>query len=132
MKPNAGCVKIREFAQAAGMSTHTVRFYESEGILPKPERSHSGIRQYCEDDIVLLRCVAMLRRLGMSLSDLRSLVDSVARAKGCVVEGEVNTSPEIRAHFWDVLQTHHDRLLADREELNRLIGFTEQLLQAVT
>jgi DNA-binding transcriptional MerR regulator len=124
-------VKISEFAQAAGMSTHTVRFYESEGILPKPERTRSGIRQYCEDDLVLLRCVAMLRRLGMSLDDLRSLVDSVARAKGCVVEGEVNASPEIRAKFWDVLQDHHARLLADRDELDRLIGFTKQLLSSV-
>ena len=124
-------MKISEFAKAAGMSTHTVRFYESEGILPRPERTRSGIRQYGEDDVVLLRCVAMLRRLGMSLDDLRSLVDCVARAKGCVVEGSVNTSPEIRAKFWDVLQVHYARLLADRDELDRLIGFTQHLLRSV-
>lgn len=128
---NASPVKIGEFAQAAGLSAHTVRFYESEGILPQPERARSGARLYREEDVVLLRCVATLRRLGMSLEDLRSLVDAVARAKGCVVEGAVNTSPEIRATFWDVLQSHHVRLLADREELDRLIGFTESLLSAV-
>ena len=128
---NTARVRISELAQAAGLSAYTIRFYEREGILPQPERSRSGVRQDRSDAVMLLRCIAMLRRLGMSLEDLRALMHAIADAGGCAIDGTVQSPPEVREKFAERLRVHHEQLLADREELDRVIGFTEQLLHSL-
>ena len=37
-------MKIGELAKATGLSTKTIRFYESEGLIPDPPRTGSGYR----------------------------------------------------------------------------------------
>jgi DNA-binding transcriptional MerR regulator len=39
-------MKIGELAVRAGINVQTVRFYEREGLLPKPFRTPSGYRTY--------------------------------------------------------------------------------------
>ena len=46
--------KIGEVAELTGMGIHTLRYYEKLGLLPPPTRN-SGIRQYTEGDVRLLK-----------------------------------------------------------------------------
>lgn len=39
-------VRIGEFAEAAGTTTKTLRFYEDQGLLPPAERTTAGYRDY--------------------------------------------------------------------------------------
>jgi len=44
---------IAEAAQRTGLSTHTLRYYERDGLLLAAiARSGSGHRRYCEDDAI--------------------------------------------------------------------------------
>lgn len=39
-------MRIGEVADAVGLSTKTLRFYEQSGLLPAPARSANGYRDY--------------------------------------------------------------------------------------
>ncbi len=39
-------MKLEEFAQLTGLTSKTIRYYESIGILPSPQRTPNGYRDY--------------------------------------------------------------------------------------
>jgi DNA-binding transcriptional MerR regulator len=65
---------VGEAARHAGLSPRAVRFYEAEGVLPPAGRSTSGYRLYAEYDLEMLRSVAQLRRVGLTVADIREVV----------------------------------------------------------
>lgn len=67
-------LRIGEVAERSGLASSAIRYYESVGILPEPDRTDSGYRGYADRDIDLLRFVARLRALEFPLSDVREIV----------------------------------------------------------
>lgn len=67
-------MKIGELAQLAGCETETIRYYEKEGLLPKPDRTDSGYRRYQASHLVQLRFIRHCRAFDMSLSQIRQLL----------------------------------------------------------
>lgn len=56
-------MRIGELARSVGVSTDTVRFYEREGLLPRPARRENGYREYTQTDVEHLRLLIDLRSL---------------------------------------------------------------------
>jgi len=50
-------MKIGELAKLSGTSSDTLRYYEKIGLLTKVNRTASGIRVYCDNDISRLRFI---------------------------------------------------------------------------
>jgi DNA-binding transcriptional MerR regulator len=74
---------IGEVADAVGMSTHALRFYEREQLLIRPvRRTVGGSRQYSKADIDWLRICVRLRESGMPLSELKRFADLVRQGPG--------------------------------------------------
>lgn len=67
-------MKIQEFAQLTGLSTKTIRYYESIGILPSPQRTPNGYRDYEAQDIKRARFVAGIRSLDLSLDEIAEIL----------------------------------------------------------
>ncbi|MCI5105921.1 MAG: MerR family transcriptional regulator [Pseudomonadales bacterium] len=69
---------ISEFAQEAGISTDTVRFYIKRGILT-PQYGNKGganpYRMFTEDDLEDLRTVKVCQLLGLTLSEIREILE---------------------------------------------------------
>jgi DNA-binding transcriptional MerR regulator len=65
---------IGRVARLAGLSPRAVRFYEAEGLLPRAPRTVSGYRIYSERELDLLRLVVELRRVGLSVADVREVI----------------------------------------------------------
>jgi DNA-binding transcriptional MerR regulator len=80
-------VKIGELAGQAGVTVDTVRFYERVGVLPAPERTASGYRDYRPETVERIRFTRELQRIGFTLSDA---VDALAAhdAGGATCESE--------------------------------------------
>jgi DNA-binding transcriptional MerR regulator len=70
-----GIIQIGEIAQLTGVEPSAIRFYEKEGVLPRPERTISGYRDYGDDQVDLIRFVKGARSLGISLTDVRQIVE---------------------------------------------------------
>ncbi|MGN1183042.1 MAG: MerR family transcriptional regulator [Faecalibacillus sp.] len=55
----------------------TIRYYDKEGFLPFVERKPSGFRQFSDDDIILLETMNCMKQLGMSLSEMKELINEI-------------------------------------------------------
>ena len=67
-------LRIGQVARRAGISVQAVRFYEREGLLPRPARLPSGYRVYPESVIRRLRFIRRAKALGFSLREIRELL----------------------------------------------------------
>lgn len=67
-------MRIGQFAEVTGLDPATIRFYEAEGILPRPPRAPNGYRDYDEGHAVTARFVKAARELGFSLDDVREVL----------------------------------------------------------
>lgn len=61
-------VKIGELAKMTGCQVVTIRYYEKEGLLKRPERTERNYRLYGEEDMARLRFIRHCRQHGMSLT----------------------------------------------------------------
>jgi MerR family transcriptional regulator, copper efflux regulator len=66
---------IGRLAAAAQVPTDTIRYYESIGLLPPPERSPAGYRLYPRTEVRRLQLIRQAKLLGLSLEDIKDLVD---------------------------------------------------------
>ena len=64
-----------DLARATGTTVRTIRFYEEEGLLKPAVVSDGGHRRYTEDELERLRLISDLRELGLSLCEIRSILD---------------------------------------------------------
>ncbi len=65
---------IGAVANTLGIDSPTIRFYEAEGIVPSPERSGNGYRNYVPADVDRLKFVVLGRSLGLPLDDIREIL----------------------------------------------------------
>ncbi len=70
---------IGEVSRLSNVNIETIRFYERIAILPKPDRTRGGNRQYNQDQLKRLFFVRRCRELGFSLDDIRKLLTMVDR-----------------------------------------------------
>jgi MerR family mercuric resistance operon transcriptional regulator len=71
---------IGDLARSEGVTVEAIRYYEREGLMPRPPRTHSGRRAYHPDDLKTLSFIRRARELGFSLHDTRALL--ALRTKG--------------------------------------------------
>ena len=65
---------ISQLAAYAGVTVRAVRHYHAKGLLPEPERDHSGYRRYDARAVVELIKIRTLAEAGVPLSRVRALV----------------------------------------------------------
>lgn len=66
---------IRDVSRKTGLSAHTLRYYEKEGLLSPVERTQGGFRQYTDEDMEALGLICCLKNTGMSLQEITRFVD---------------------------------------------------------
>jgi len=67
---------IHELAKQVGISATTIRYYESIGLMPKPERSINNYRQYSSADVERLRLIGGARGFGFPLDDIADILQA--------------------------------------------------------
>ena len=75
MKTELG-VRIGEFARQTGLSVRTLHHYDALSLLRPRQRTDSAHRLYTEDDLHRLWQIQALKSLGLSLQQIRSVLDS--------------------------------------------------------
>ncbi|MGB7242767.1 MAG: MerR family transcriptional regulator, partial [Sulfitobacter sp.] len=65
---------IGKASEQSGVNVETIRYYEREGIVPKPGRSAGGRRLYSNDEIAKLRFVRRCRDLGFPIAIIQTFL----------------------------------------------------------
>lgn len=66
---------IGKVAQLAGIGIETIRFYERNGILLKPDRLPSGYRVYDSDTIKRIKFIKDAKELGFTLEEIKEFLN---------------------------------------------------------
>ncbi len=66
-------MRINEVEALVGITKKNIRFYEAEGLLTPRRSSENGYRDYGEDEVETLRRIKLLRKLGVSLEEIRQM-----------------------------------------------------------
>ena len=98
---------IQEVSQKTGLSAHTLRYYEKEGLITGVERSRGGFRQYTDEDLEALGLVCCLKNTGMSLQEVLRFVQLTR-------EGEHTLEERVT-----LLREHRENVLKRMEEMRR-------------
>lgn len=67
---------IKDMEKEVGITSANIRFYEKEGLLNPRRNKDNNYRTYSEEDVELLHKIKILRMLGISVQDIRSLIHS--------------------------------------------------------
>ncbi|MHA7294591.1 heavy metal-responsive transcriptional regulator [Arthrobacter sp. HLT1-21] len=67
-------MRIGELASATGATTKTLRFYESEGLLPIPPRTSSGYRDYPRHTVQRIDFIKRGQRAGLTLAQIGEIL----------------------------------------------------------
>jgi DNA-binding transcriptional MerR regulator len=67
-------MRIGQAAEAAGMTTKTLRFYEERGLLPSPGRAANGYRDYGDASVERLGFIRRARTAGLSLAQIGQIL----------------------------------------------------------
>jgi DNA-binding transcriptional MerR regulator len=114
--------RIGEVAEQVGLSLRTIRYYEEIGLVPPSGRTEGGFRLYTAEDVDRLHVVKTLKPLGLSLDEMRALLeraDRVADGLDAEARAELEASIALALERCEVME---QRLATARETLQRLTG----------
>lgn len=66
--------RIGELAKKADITTRTVRYYESLGLLKTQDRKNGSQRYYTDEDLVYINRIKQLKQYGMSLDEIAQII----------------------------------------------------------
>lgn len=104
-----GGMRISQLAARSGVPVSTLRYYESEGLLPAA-RAANGYRLYGDGAVDRLAFISQAKSLSLSLAEIRELV-SARDAEPCRA---------VRARYRPVLDRHADEVRARIDQLRML------------
>jgi DNA-binding transcriptional MerR regulator len=96
---------IAELAERTGLTRHTLRYYERDGLMLGVDRAGSGHRRYSERDLGWIELITKLRATGMPIREVRRYADLVRASDGN--EGERLA----------LLRAHRERVRAQLETM---------------
>ncbi len=74
---NGHIYAIGEMSRRTGVNIETIRYYERIGIMPRPNRSQGGNRQYNPEQLRRLAFIKRCREIGFSLAEIKALLSMV-------------------------------------------------------
>jgi DNA-binding transcriptional MerR regulator len=107
---------VMRLARSCNLSRSTVLYYESIGLLKRPARTSGNYRSYSERDLDRLRRICIYRDAGLTLADIRSLLDV-----------RTNDASEVLRRRFVEIGEGIERLREHQRAIARLLRGTDQL-----
>ena len=121
------CYTVAQAARRTGLSVHTLRYYDREGLLPFVDRSPAGYREFKENDFEWLAVIACLKSTGMHVKDIKQFIDWCAEGD-CTLEKRLTLFKKQREN----VERQIAELQKHREKLNHKIRYYELACRAGT
>ncbi len=92
-------LKVGELARRSGITIRTLHYYHSIGLLVPSARSDAGYRLYNREDITRLHHIQALRRMGVTLAEIDSILAHSGLALPAVIEQQIAMLDRQLTHF---------------------------------
>lgn len=73
-------MKIKQVEELVGITKKNIRFYEEQGLL-QIERAENGYREYHQKDVIRLQEIKLLRKIDISIEEMRAQVTGSVQRK---------------------------------------------------
>ena len=103
---------IGDMAKLSGVSTRTLRYYESEELI-KPKRNEANYRVYNENDAKQLAQILAMRACGLSIADIKGVFDNSGSSLSIALE------------------KHLQHLFEQKTQIEALIVRSEEAIKAI-
>ena len=110
-------MKIKQVEELVGITSKNIRFYENQGLLT-PERAENGYREYHEQNIEALKKIKLLRKLGISVEEIRAVLNHSRSLEDCL-EKHLTVLEKERENRLN-MQRLSDAILQQRDSIDTL------------
>lgn len=100
-----------QLAAQGRVNIESIRFYERQGLLPRPPRSRAGYRHFPDDAVQRIRFIKRAQELGFTLKEIKELL-SLRDQASCA---------SIRKHT-EAKREDIDRKIADLRKIRRALA----------
>lgn len=118
---------IAQAAEICGLTTHTLRYYDKEGLLPFVERNNVGIRKFKDIDFEWLALITCLKSTGMPVKRIRQFIDWCMLGDAAL-EQRLNVFIEQKKNVEEQLELLHKCM----EKIEHKIWYYQTALEAGT
>lgn len=110
-------MKIKQVEELVGITKKNIRFYEEQKLL-NVERAENGYREYCMKDVRRLQEIKLLRKIDISLEEMRALFAKEKNLQVCLQQH----LKELEHRKQDVIkmQIICERLISEYQSLEAL------------
>ncbi|EGL16525.1 transcriptional regulator, MerR family [Paenibacillus sp. HGF7] len=115
-------MKIQELADKMGLTIHTIRFYEKEGLLDDRHvrRESNNYRNYSEEAVERLRLIKNFQSIGCSLAELKEALQ----------ECDTNMSTNLQIIDW--IRGKKKEIESKKEEYDQMLDSLNKMLEYKT
>ncbi len=108
---------IQQVAVRTGLSVHTRRYYERNGLLQPVNRATNGHRRYSEEDIARIEFLTRLRATGMPIRQMQQFANLVRQKPDAIAERRA------------ILEAHEREVYKHMQELSRNLEVIQKKIQ---
>ncbi|MGN7942087.1 MerR family transcriptional regulator [Virgibacillus sp. 6R] len=109
---------IKQASKKTGLTEDAIRYYEKIGLLPYAKRKRNGHRRYDEEDIELMELIICLKKTGMSLNEMKNILQYPVKYK-------LSSVPELKR----TLLEYKDKVMNQIHDLQRIVEFIDSKLE---
>ena len=128
-------MRIKEVESRTGLTAKAIRLYESKGLLMPARETENDYRDYTEEDVARLKTIAILRKLDLSVAEIKEWTDGQSAlsdllhrvsARGMLETEKADDRVKLSVELLEILKEEPDKPLdeavAEAEELRRLMA----------
>ena len=128
-------MRIKEVEQRTGLTAKAIRLYETKGLLTPARETENDYRDYTEEDVARLKTIAILRKLDLSVAEIKEWTDGQSglpdllhrvSARGMLETEKADDRVKLSVELLEILKEEPDKPLdeavAEVEELRRLMA----------
>ena len=124
-------MQVGQLARHSGLTVRTLHHYDEIGLLSPSRRSHTAYRLYGPDDVARLTQILMLRRLNLTLAEIREILaqpeSSLQETLGQQIS-HLREKIEFQTQLVERLEAIHRRLAqAERVSVDQLTRLMEMM-----
>ncbi|WP_138495085.1 MerR family transcriptional regulator [Paenibacillus pinistramenti] len=112
-------MKIQELADKMGLTIHTIRYYEKEGLLDDRHvrRESNNYRNYSEEAVERLKLIKKFQSIGCSLAELKEVLQ----------DHDTNTRTNLQIIDW--IRSKKEEIESKKEEYDQMLVTLNKMLE---